>query len=66
MGLTGDKVPPPLRDAIARQTYVADDRSAVYACGCRVEPYDSLLLDALWTLCDRHASTMLQAGRMLR
>jgi hypothetical protein len=64
--LSGERIPPPLALAIASQPSTKDEWGVEYPCGCRIEPYDEpLLRSTRWALCDRHRSTLLQAGRMI-
>jgi hypothetical protein len=65
MELKGAKIPPPLRNAITQQPHTSDGDAVLYICGCTVNPDNPDDLDASWSLCGRHTSTMQLSGRML-
>lgn len=62
MELRRQRIPPNLADHIASQPSVLDGDRCVYICGCLTEVGDAR---GLWIVCDRHQSTLYQAGRML-
>jgi hypothetical protein len=62
MALKWQRIPPNLADCILSQPFALDGHHRMHVCGCLIDAEGA---QDLWIVCDRHQSTLYQAGRML-